>query len=343
LKPKFNQMTAGTESSESRKSRRIIITGATGTLGRHVLAECSELPDTQVLALLRSSSQVAIETAGVQYERLDFFDKEAINRALEAFQPTAFIHCAATGMQLPRPSWEEMIRFNVDASVRLCESSARIAGCHFVFVSTGLAYRDQGRPLREEDPLDSQIPYAASKAAADILVRATAASLGIPLTVVRPFSFSGAGDAGSRLFPSLLRAAEERRPLDLSPGDQIRDHCAVQDIAHGIVLAATNRAQSSSHIEVLNLGSGSTISLRKLIEDLVKDLGLEVQLNFGARDYLQSEPKYLVADISRARRFLNWQSRTNFPYAIWQLARESFPSLGLKEPPQAQAHSSGIL
>ena len=107
-------------------------------------------------------------------------------------------------------------------------------------------------------------------------------------------------------------------------------------------MAAINASVSTNLARRIAL-SGSTISLRKLIEDLVKDLGLEVKLNFGARDYLQFEPKYLVADISRARRFLNWQPRTNFAYAIWQLARESFPSLRLKQPPEAQPHSSWIL
>jgi UDP-glucose 4-epimerase len=313
------------------RSHRIIVTGVTGTLGRNVLSELSNLPGTRVLALARATSLVSKVIPGVQYERVDFQAPESLAPLIQGFQPTAVVHCAATGMPASTVAWEGLVRFNVDASVRLCELTARVAGCHFVFVSTGLAYRDVGRPLKEVDALDSRIPYAASKAAADILVRAAAVALGMPVTVLRPFSFSGPGDVGLRLFPSLLRAAQRNQTIDLSPGDQVRDHCAVGDIAHGIVLAATQEA-ACAEASVLNLGSGRTLPLRLLLEGLVDELGLKVSLNFGGRPYGPFEPKYLVADTSRARTALSWQPRVNFAYAIWQLAQESFPGLRLKEP-----------
>ena len=55
--------------------------------------------------------------------------------------------------------------------------------------STGLGYRDQGRHLRESDPLDTEHPYGASKAAADMLMRAAAAEFGVPMVVLLLFSF----------------------------------------------------------------------------------------------------------------------------------------------------------
>jgi nucleoside-diphosphate-sugar epimerase len=311
---------------------RVAVTGVTGTLGRAVVNEFVARPNTSVLALMRATSRLAKELPEVAYERLDFQNASSVEQTLAAFKPTIVIHAAATGMQMPRPSWEELLRFNVETSVRLCEAAARLAGCHFVFISSGLAYRDQGRALREQDPLDTPNPYGASKAAADVLVRAVAAKEGVPLTIVRPFSFSGVGDVGSRLFPSLLRAAVRRRPLELSPGDQVRDHCAVQDIAQGIALAATRPLPAVSVPQVLNLGSGNTVCLKNLVEALVAELELQVDLQFGARNYAPAEPKFLVADISQARTALNWQPRINFAYAIWQLAQESFPDLKLKQP-----------
>jgi nucleoside-diphosphate-sugar epimerase len=315
----------------SPRLRRVVVTGVTGTLGRHVAEELASRSDVQVLAPVRATSQIGKAIPRVRYERVDFLERNSLAPVISAFQPSAIVHCAATGMQLPRPGWEELVRFNVEVSVRLCELAARLAGCHFVFVGTGLAYRDTGRALSESDALDSMHPYAASKAAADMLVRSAAAALGVPLTVLRPFSFSGPGDVGSRLFPSLLRAAESGQPLDLSPGDQVRDHCAVADIAHGVVLAAAGQA-SPEEAQVFNLGSGRTVPLRQLVEGLVGELGLKVTLNFGARARTPFEPKYLVADISRARQSLGWQPKTNFTYAIWQLAQESFPTLALKQP-----------
>jgi nucleoside-diphosphate-sugar epimerase len=311
---------------------RLIVTGATGTLGRSVLDEIIAQKGTQALALLRNKSRLTKIHSSVRYEEVDFLDSGRLAELVQGLQPTAFIHCAASGMQTPRPGWSEMVRFNVDVSVQLCELVSRIPGCQFVYISTGLAYADQGRPLREEDPLDTRHPYAASKAAAEMLVRAVAAEFDVPLTVVRPFSFSGPGDAGTRLFPSLLRAAEQKTPFDLSPGDQVRDHCAVTDIAGGIVRAVIGHGQLVVEPQVFNLGSGNTIPLRKLVSSVVEELELEVTLNFGARAPAQYEPRFVAADISRARTLLQWQPQMNFAYAIWQLARESFPNLKLRQP-----------
>jgi UDP-glucose 4-epimerase len=321
-----------TQSADRTQSHRLIITGTTGTLGRNLLEQVSGWPATEIMALVRPHSRPEKEFRGVQYQPIDYFDRSGMVGVIKQFQPTSLIHCAASGMQFSRPEWFDMIRFNVDTSLHLCESVSQIPGCQFVYISTGLSYRDQGRPLMESDALDTQHPYGASKAAADMLMRAAAAEFGVPMVVLRPFSFSGLGDTSRRLFPSLLRAAAENKSFDLSPGDQIRDHCAAGDIARGIKQAILLREELATDTQVFNLGSGSTASLHTLIEDVVDQIGLKVRLNFGARDYARFEPKYLAADIARADARLNWRPQINFAHAIWELARESFPSLNLKQP-----------
>jgi len=209
---------------------RIVLTGATGGLGRAILAELQARSDCSVLALMRDSTRLPLNFPKLQISQVDFADLKRIEELVQAFQPTAFIHSAATGMQrdsLPSPS--ELRECNVTMSVRLCEVVARISNCRLVFVSSGLAYRDQGRSLREDDPLlmEPKSAYAYSKAEADIEVQKVAAENHVPLVIIRPFSFSGMGDKGTRLFPSLLRAATEERVADLSSGGQVRDHCAV--------------------------------------------------------------------------------------------------------------------
>ena len=313
---------------------RLVITGVTGTLGRNLVEELRGWSQCQILALVRPSSSLAKELGEVNCRRIDFFDKEALTAVLTEFQPTCVVHCAASGMQSPRPAWLDVVRFNVDASLNLCESVSRVAGCQFIYIGTGLAYRDQapGRALREDDALDTQHPYGASKAAADILVRSAAAEFGVPLTVLRPFSFSGLGDASSRLFPSILRAAVAQQPLPLTAGDQVRDHCAASDIAHGIAQSIQRRPEAGQPARIFNLGSGSSEPLRPMIERVVRELGIEVSLEFGARALSPFEPRHLVADIAAAQAGLNWQPRRNFAFAVWQLARESFPSLPVQRP-----------
>ncbi|MGA3172743.1 MAG: NAD(P)-dependent oxidoreductase [Chthoniobacteraceae bacterium] len=311
-------------------ARRFVLTGASGTLGSRVLERLAGTKGSQVLALLREESQIRVRRKGIEYRRVDFFDREALGRMLREFEPECMIHCAASGVQIPKPKWFDLIRFNVDTTIHMCQCLAERGNCRFVFISTGLAYRETGRPLREDDALDTLHPYGASKAAADLLVRAAAAEFGVPLTVLRPFSFTGINDDGKRLFPALLRAAQEGMPVDLSPGTQVRDHCAVDDVAAGVVKAATG--QEPETLGVFNIGSGRDVRLREMVEEVLDELGLKVKVRWGGRSYSHWEPMHLVADVSRARKGLKWEARTALAYAIWELARASFPDLKVRRP-----------
>ena len=247
-----------------------------------------------------------------------------------AFEPDAVIHCAASGVRPDREDWFAMTRFNTESALLLFENACRLPACHFILISTALVYRDQGRALRECDPLETRHPYAASKAAADFLLQAAAFEFDRRLTLLRPFSFTGTHDGGRRLFPALLRAAAEGRPFPMSPGEQRRDFCAVQDIAQAI-RAALDAPAGASPVEIFNLGSGIDVSLRRLVERVCRELELRVDLQFGALPYHPHEPMHLVADIHKAAQ-LPWQPRTNLAYAVWELAQSAYPSLPVCRP-----------
>ena len=317
------------------QEHRVVLTGASGTLGRNFLKMIEDDPRVSVLALLREESRELPASSRLKTARVNFTDTEAMRCIMKRFKPTCLVHCAATGLEFLKPRWFDLIRFNVNVSIDMCQSVSNLPGCHFIYISTGLAYRETRRPLREDDALDTPHPYGASKAAADLLVRSAAAEFDVPLTVLRPFSFTGLWDDRTRLFPSLLRAAAERRTMDLSPGDQIRDHCSARDIAAGIVAAMQNPPPRAVPSRVYNLGSGEQEKLRAVIQRVVDEIDLDVDLRFGAKSYAPLEPMHLVADTARARREIGWKPRYNLAHAVWQLARESFPRLEVREPQTA--------
>ena len=312
---------------------RVLVTGATGTLGYNVVRLLGAMhPGTRLLILMRSVDETLFaDLPNVDLELLDMADLANLTRAVDAFQPNAIIHCAASGVRPSRIDWFDQIHLNVAATVALFQASCAIPDCHFIHISTGLVYGVQDRPCREGDPIDTLHPYGASKAAADCLLRAGAERLQRHLTVVRPFSFTGIHDGGDRLFPSLLRAASERRPFPMSAGTQIRDFCAVQDIAEAIVMLLEQGTLPGR--DVFNLGSGLSVSLRGIVGSVIRQLGLEVELELGALPFHPYEPMNLVADTHLAQS-LGWQPRTNLAFAVWQLAQTQFPHLNLKQPDQ---------
>jgi nucleoside-diphosphate-sugar epimerase len=312
---------------------RVLVTGASGTLGYNIVRHLGAThPKTRVHVLMRTLDHTLFaDLPNVDLEHVDMADFASMTRSVAAFKPNAIIHCAASGVRPSGIGWFEQINLNVSATVALFQASCAIDDCHFIHVSTGLVYSGQDRPCREHDPIDTLHPYGASKAAADCLLRAGAERLKRHLTVVRPFSFTGLHDGGDRLFPSLLRAAEKGEPLPMSAGTQIRDFCAVQDVAEAIVLLLEEGTLPGR--DVFNIGSGKSISLRTIVASVCRQLDLDVELKLGAMPFHPYEPMNLVADIHFAES-LGWQPRTNLAYAVWELAQSSFPALKLKQPTQ---------
>ena len=317
-------MTAGTS------YHRIVLTGASGMLGQAIIKQLAGRNDVAVLALYRNDPPKS-DLTNTHVAMVDLARPGDLTMLLKDFEPTVFIHTAATGMQLPRPKTEALTDINTWMPVRLAEVVAGIDHCSFVHLSSGLAYTDQGRPLRETDPLDTKHPYGASKAEAEKQLQVTARQRGLRLTLVRPFSFTGEGDFGTRLFPSLLHHALEQTRFEMSAGNQVRDHSSVDDIAAGVMSAALGPLETQA-TQAYNLGTGDTRTLRELVTSVIDQLGLNVDVEFGARPPAMNEPMFMVPDMTHTRKTLGWQARENVAHAVWRLAQRSFPSLVTKEP-----------
>jgi nucleoside-diphosphate-sugar epimerase len=312
---------------------RVLVTGASGTLGYNIVRHFGmKHPTTSLRVLMRHPDPTLFaDLSNVTIDHVDIGETPQLSKAVLDFQPNAIVHCAASGVRPTKIGWFELIRLNVAATVALFEASCEVDGCHFVHISTGLVYRGQDRPCREGDPIDTLHPYGASKAGADCLLRAGAERLKRHLTVVRPFSFTGLHDGGDRLFPSLLRAASNGEPFRMSPGMQIRDFCAVQDVAEAVAMIIEEGTLPGR--DVFNIGSGQSLSLRTIVGSVCRQLGIEVDLRLGELPLHPYEPSNLVADI-HLMESLGWNPKTNLAYAVWQLARSQFPGLQVTQPEQ---------
>lgn len=312
---------------------RVLVTGASGTLGYNIVTHLAAAhPRTRIQTLVRKTDPLLFAAyPNVGQQKVDMNHIDRFTEAALDFQPNAIVHCAATGVRPSKISWFDVIDMNVSATVQLFRASCEIPECHFVHVSTGLVYQSQDRPCHEGDPIDTLHPYGASKAASDCLLRAGADRLKRHLTVVRPFSFTGLHDGGDRLFPSLLRSALSGEAFSMSPGTQLRDFCAVQDVSEAISLILENGTSPSMNI--YNVGSGRSIPLKRIVLETIEQLGIRVDTRFGALPFHPHEPMHLVADVSRMEA-IGWKPRTNLAYAVWQLAQTQYPELSVKRPEQ---------
>jgi nucleoside-diphosphate-sugar epimerase len=127
-----------------------------------------------------------------------------------------------------------------------------------------------------------------------------------------------------------LDTAVNGKRLGLTAGTQIRDFCSVNDIVDAVIRVI--ECDQGPLIQKFNLGSGLSLTLRRLIENVCDELEMKTNLNFGEIPMHPYEPNHSVANISHAEAQLGWKPKTNLAYAVWELAREVAPSLKLKCP-----------
>lgn len=319
--------------------KRVVVTGATGTLGYNIARLLAVDPRYHAILPVRSfPSPLLALGQRLELVELDICDRARTLDLFRSTQPDVIVHCAASGLRPEKPSWFDLVSFNVEATLRLFESCCQAGSAHFIYISSGLVYHEQPRALLESDPLETLHPYGASKAAADLLLKAAAVEFKRTLTIIRPFAFTGLQDTVPRLFPGLIRAAAIAQPFAMSSGDQIRDFCAAEDVSRGIMLCIDR--VPLSRIETFNLGSGLALSLRQIVESVCSELDLPVKVQFGKMARPEHDPSHLVADISAARRMLGWKPTIRLAHAVWELAQEMAPNLALPRPERCSGEAA---
>jgi nucleoside-diphosphate-sugar epimerase len=148
--------------------------------------------------------------------------------------------------------------------------------------------------------------YGAVKAASVLCGNALASSLSIPFVTLRLFGVFGTRETPPRLVPYLISQLQKDRPVDLTPGEQVRDFLFEDDVAAAFLAAATAEGLKSG--EAYNVCSSRPTRIRELAEMVADAMGKPRELlHWGERPYRSDEPMWLVGDNRRFREAVtNW-------------------------------------
>ncbi len=256
----------------------------------------------------------------IREQLIDIRDQPALTRAVAACDPDLVIHMAA--QSLVRRSYEDpcgTFATNVVGCANLLEAlrpSTRLRGVLVVTSDKVYANPDQGRPLRESDPLGGGDPYSCSKAAAELVVQSFAASFfdkrGIPLVTARGGNVIGGGDwAVDRIVPDIYRAVMSRQFIVLRYPNALRPWQHVLDCLHGYLLFLDHAVQTKGQcVRALNFGPEENIGIN--VRELTELIGSELGHREGWRHVPEAEPREKMAlalDASLARETLSWRPR----------------------------------
>ena len=278
---------------------RILITGASGFVGRHL-----------VNALIKTFPAADLITT-----HFDLTDLDQINSAIRAANPQSCIHLAAIATPAQASADKALAwRVNLNGTLELARAILRHApDCQFIFASSADAYGASfrsGEPVTETTPLAPLNPYAATKAAADLALGAMVPE-GLRLVRLRPFNHTGSGQS-----PSLVTAAFARQVALIEAGRQSplievgnlslrREMLDVRDIAAAYVACITHRDTLLPN-EIINLTSGEPRPIADIL-DTLKDLaGLQAETRVDPTRIRAIDMSVVTGDPTHARNVVAW-------------------------------------
>ena len=177
----------------------------------------------------------------------------------------------------------------------------------FVNIGSSDEYGNSKAPQSEnlrERPIS---PYSAAKVAASHFLQMMHKTENFPSVSLRLFLCYGPGQDHNRFLPYLILNCLKDLEIKISPGDQLRDYCFIDDIVEAIFEVFKN---DNANGMIFNIGSGRPISIKQVVEMMVDIIG-SGKPNFGAVPYREGENMKLYADISSANKILGWKPKIN--------------------------------
>lgn len=298
---------------------KVLITGSAGFIGGHLYSKLK----------FEGHSVIGIDNFShasknpVQKQVMEFDIRKPLLWAIrnEGSEETKWIHliewsdivyhlAAQIHVDKSIENPQETIDININGTLNILEA-CRKYNKKLVFASSSEVYgTSQSEFMSETHQLDAQSPYAASKVAGDRLCKAYIDTYGMDICILRNFNTfgpyqndGGEGKSYGAVMGIFTRAALRNEPLRIfGDGEQRRDYMYITDALKGYEIA-------SKYIGVLNIGSGTTISINELAEKIIK-------LTDSKSEIIHVEPRpgevqRLCAGIDRAQS-LGFLPETNF-------------------------------
>ena len=276
---------------------RIAVTGATGFVGRHVVAELERHSISPIL-ICRPATEVPATLSRHTVVRTDLREASA-----EAFhlmgQPEVLIHLAWGDL----PNYKSLRHFEdeLPAQYRFLKALVESGLKNLLVTGTCLEYGMQSGQLSEDSMTQPNNPYGFAKDALRRQLEYLREVKPFNLTWARLFYLYGEGQREHSLLPQLQRAAERGdRVFNMSGGEQLRDYLPVVEAVQQLV----SLAMGARGHGVVNVCSGKPISVRKLVEGWIEENGWSIGPRPGHYSYPEHEPMAFWGDRNKLTRCL---------------------------------------
>jgi dTDP-6-deoxy-L-talose 4-dehydrogenase (NAD+) len=281
---------------------KVLVTGATGFVGRHLVAALLER-GCEIRAVARNA-----ETARSMpwIDDVEFVSADIHAADLNVVALTegidALVHLAWPGL----PNYRALFHFehNLMADYRFIKSAVEAGVQQVLVTGTCFEYGMQSGPLSESTEPRPSNPYGLAKHTLHLFLQNLQQERPFTLQWARLFYLHGEGQNPNSLLAALDRAIDSGEPtFNMSAGEQLRDFLAIETAASHLAAILHQRDFAG----VVNCASGQPVSVRALVEQRLRERGAALDLNLGHYPYPTHEPMAFWAVVERLQQLLEAQ------------------------------------
>lgn len=309
---------------EDKFMQKVLITGAGGFVGTHLIKELKQDPNIEIFAsVYKATSDISTLIEQDHIFAGDLTDYEFAKSLIDSTKPDVIYHLAALSVVHNSANLATMVMSsNATISYNILEAMrAHTPHARLIAISSGNVYgavQDPSKPVTESAPLRPLNPYAVSKVTQEMLALQYYLAYGLDIVILRPFNHTGVGQTRDFVIPRLVHQFVQIEKklsdpvIEVGNLETVRDFTDVSDMVRAYALAASKCVSG----EIYNIGTGVGHTISQVLQ-IIKDLSLsKVEVKVLDKLVRTSDVPVLIADASKFKQVTHWEPQISLEQTI---------------------------
>jgi len=281
-------------------TKKILITGASGFVGRHILKELSNYKNLDITSVAAKGTKIDNQLI----KKLDITDTQTVKKFLARHQFNIIYHLAALIPKDDAAEAEKAILINGIGTLNLLQAAAQTKVNKIVYASSASVYnRKMNLPIKETYTLPTNL-YGLSKLIGEMACELFQGQSESKIISLRYASIYGYGQNENTVLPTFIKQAKTNKDLTIfGQGERSQDFIYIKDIAR-----ITTQVGFDDSCGVYNIGSGQETSMKELATKIIKVFGSKSKIISQGQE---NDITKFVLDINQAKQDLNYQPAFN--------------------------------
>lgn len=300
---------------------RILITGATGFVGRNLIPNIlKQNSEIEKIALLTRDENKSLN-AFKEYKEIKHINllssdyKGEINK----FNPEIVLHLAShLTSQDDEDNMKKLLNANIEFGTNLLDALKGTDIKYFINVGTFSEY------YNNDGELNSSYLYAATKTAFRAIIKYYKESLGFNWINIVPYTIYGGEDTQKKVVDYVISSLKSEKSVAMSAGEQRLDFIHISDVTEFFVNLINRVEEIKQEYIEFHLGTGTGTSIRELAGIVEKIFNKSTNINWGELPYRKNDIMQAIADSLKNKEILNWEPKIDLKSGINKIKEEMY-------------------